>query len=128
MATATDAVSLPPEVAARGEPHLVVNLVDGKISGQRLFLVAGSFPGFLACLVIAIPLFVNGVRPFGKNAPPPGVSFIAAGVLAALGLSLAYAAYHYAFGRFGGGSYHFFDDALVVVALDNTARTIPWER
>ena len=128
MATATDAVALPPEVAARGEPKQVVNLADGKISGQRLFLVVGGFASFLACLVIAIPLFVNGVKPFGRNAPPPGVSFIAAGVLATLGLLMAYAAYHYAFGRFGGGSYHFFDDALVVVAHDNTARVIPWER
>jgi hypothetical protein len=128
MATATDAVSLPPEVAARGEPKLVVNLADGKISGLRLFLVAGGFVSFLACLVMAIPLFVNGIKPFGKNAPPPGVSFIAAGILATLGLLMAYAAYHYAFGRFGGGSYHFFDDALVVLAHDNTARVIPWER
>jgi hypothetical protein len=61
MSSGTDTVSLPPGVAARGEPKQVVNLVGGKISGPRLLLVALCCTAFLACLVIAIPLY-TGVK------------------------------------------------------------------
>ncbi|HEY1380486.1 MAG TPA: hypothetical protein VGF55_27040, partial [Gemmataceae bacterium] len=86
-----------------------------------------SAVGTLALFGVAAMLLVCGVRPFGKNAPPPEVCFGVGGGLAVFGFGLLYAGYHFAVrGRQRGRSYHLFRDGLAVAGPAGDVRQIAW--
>src|SRR4051794_1097301 len=128
MATA-DGVEAPVEVAGLGRAEQVFDFTTGKLAGMVVFAIVGCVIGMVLCLALACPMLACGIKPFGKNAPPPAVCFTVAGVLATLGLAFAYGAYYYAFeSRERAASYHLFRDLLVVVQRETQPRQIAWER
>jgi hypothetical protein len=117
------------ESARSGQPERVFDPSAGPVTANHLFIVAGGPVVVLASLLIAAPLFVCGVRPFGQDAPPPAVCFGVAAFLTTAGLAVAFGCYRYAgSARRSARAYHLYPDCLVVVGAGGDERRIPWEQ
>ena len=129
MSTAVATPSQPPELASLGEPEQVFDLSAGSISKDRMFCAITCVVGVVFCFALGVPLLVCGIKPFGKSAPPPEVCFSVGGVLAVLGMSLAWGAYYCVYGsRWSTGTYHLYRDCLVVVGPDHNTRKLAWDQ
>jgi hypothetical protein len=124
MATA---VCGPTEVADRGPAERVFDLAVGKISGQQVLAVTGCGVAALMCLVMAIPLLVCAVKPFGRNAPPPALCLAIGGVMLTGALGFAYGVCHY-LERAGAAAYHLYADGFAIIGPDGTERWVAWEQ
>jgi hypothetical protein len=116
-----------PETTDWGTPERIFDLSGGKNSGQQTFVVASCALGVPLCQIMAIPLLVCAVKPFGKNAPPPMVCYGIRGAFAALALVSAYGVYYFAFGSpRTAGSYRLFRKGLMVIRPGQDVRRIHW--
>jgi hypothetical protein len=129
LAQATSSLSMPPEVGDWGPPERTIDLSAGKMSGQQRFAIASCVLSVPLCLIMATPLLICAVKPFGKGAPPPAVCWGVGGAFAALSLLSAYGVYYYSvLNRRFAGTFHLCRKGLVLARPGRDARRIAWEQ